>query len=374
LTGKVKKNPKTVRALTSDLQQCLHESTWSYTTPNPEKAALYKLYESYTARLNTIKSGDIILFDSYPGHSVIKNVMRNFSKSVTGTKYTHVGIVIMMEGLVDSKRQKHPYIIEATTNPACTTDAIDGFGDRRNGLWCFSLPERIASDPAQFWHLPLKTALTPKQEETLVQWAGECYERDPLFDKEAMFGAGFDLLDMAAQENKKDDFAMFFCSEFVSSCFKKLDLLKESVNCSEMTPADVSTLDLFLDHKEGLFRLKGPNEYHESMEHKSEMEKQEHQRELERMKKTNSPRSQSAVDQKSEAKVSGVDATVVAEPDSAAAPATQASTPEAAPATPAAPAAIPNTNVPNTDNSGALPGVPVNDSQADNTTPLPGEM
>lgn len=258
--------------LISDL---LQQATWTFVPPDMSEATDSKsidkmrgkqeLYARYLERKSQIKSGDIIAFNTYPGHSLIKNFFRRLSKAATGTKYTHVGIVVVVTiTRPDGHSVAMPYIMEATTNPALTVDAIDGHGDRRNGVWCFALPTRIASDPAELWHIPLKDPISKEQQEQLEMWVCTQYKRDPVFDKDSMFGAGFDLFDDCGAENTFDDYNLLFCSEFVSSCYKKMGLLSQNVNCSEMTPADTCSLP-FLDQT-NIFQLKKENEYHESLE------------------------------------------------------------------------------------------------------------
>lgn len=257
-------------APSADLPELLSNSEWSFAPPLPEDEGKQILYKRYLTRKSEykFKTGDVIAFATYDGFSLVKNYMRRLSKAVTHTQYTHVALVIVMKD--DCRDDETVFMVEATTNPAETVDATNGSGKKRNGTWCFAAPERIFSDPAEMWHIPLKCPLSEEQEGKLLAWAGKQYQLDPCFDKNSMFGAGFDALDSVGSENKKDDFSLLFCSEFVSSCYKMAGLFDkyykdpEAVNCSEQTPSDVANYPWFA--KDDIFQLKMKGEYHESDE------------------------------------------------------------------------------------------------------------
>lgn len=298
LTGKVVRKQDAIESEQKDLRELVKgNNAWSFHAPPADSDAgkLYQHYLQYKAGTigpkdkegndmmrdsgRRFHTGDLIVYATYPGHSWIKNNMRELAKKTTGTAYTHVALVLVVPNRAGEPRE---YWMEATTNPAATLDATIGSGTKRNGLWCFSAPERILSDPAELWHIPLDRKLTDKEKDALYSYASKAYWLDPTFNKQGMFDAGFDGFDgifgeaedgshtedidrLVAEEakGKRLEFELF-CSEFVSACYKKAGLIPKNndgkvFNPSEATPADVAEFEFL--NQDAIFPLKGKREF-----------------------------------------------------------------------------------------------------------------
>ena len=216
------------KPLYESLEDCLHNVTYK---PDYPMGAEY-LINAWMNR--SFKTGDVIAFNTYDGESRTKNCGRCIARCQQGSPYTHVGIVLNV--------QNRLLLAEVTTrNKYTPPDVITGH-NKRNGVFLFDLYERMATDPADFYHVPLKEELDASKEVQLFNAFFHFYKMDPIFDFESMFGAGFDYFDFAL-ENDSNCFEKLFCAEMVCALYQKIRMLPQDFNCSEQRPVDTASFD-----------------------------------------------------------------------------------------------------------------------------------
>lgn len=243
------------------LTEMVAASPYIFQPPDEKKEPKrWQLYDEFMQRdangCKEIRTGDLLAYSTYPGEGIL-DCMRCVAKAVSSTEYTHVGVLIVLE----VKGKNRYYVMEAETNESVRTqEATSGRGDSRNGIWLFDLAERVLSDPARMWHLPLQTPLSAEAKASLEEYMTKVYVEDPLFDKDGMFAAGFDLFDKLGFEQRQD-FCRLFCSEFTALCMQATGLLTPYVNASEKTPADVTSFPFLC--LSSVFELKREGMYHD---------------------------------------------------------------------------------------------------------------
>jgi len=196
---------------------------------------------------NEMKTGDVIAFS---GESNLGATIQ----SKLNNPVSHVGLILKMQDAEFSDKQgrignnpgeklfvleSHEYDSEKDwVQPSGSNPIVDYFeGKAMDGVNLFLLHDRIRNiDSRAIWHIPLIEPLHSAQREKLIDACRQVYQARLRFDYRQMVTLG-----VPGHENKQDLTAVF-CSELVSSLLKKIDLLPEGYNPSQVTPGDVINL------------------------------------------------------------------------------------------------------------------------------------
>lgn len=175
-----------------------------------------------------MKTGDVIAFSG-------KGRLSEIIKWKTGSQYSHVGLVVatdMQEGFGQSV-----LITESTTLtnlPDATT------GEFIKGVQMQWLSQRLDAYDGQAWWGQVKRPLTQFSILNMTKWIRHKHAERTPYDSVQAIGAGLDFFDkMIPGVANEPDFSSLFCSEYVMRAWQIAGLVDETVNPSEMTPADV---------------------------------------------------------------------------------------------------------------------------------------
>ncbi len=176
---------------------------------------------TYKEIRSSLKTGDIVLFS---GSGFVSSMIKWF----TGSKYSHVGLVI-----VDPKWDQ-VLLWESTTLSKVKTIrgnvtqgvAIRPLSDRVDEYDEVAIIQRIE---------PLREA----QEKVLIELRKEFKGKDYEHDKIELFKSAYDFIG----GHNEEDLSSIFCSELVAEFLQRIDDLSEEYSSNEFTPEDFTVLE-----------------------------------------------------------------------------------------------------------------------------------
>lgn len=199
-------------------------------------AAKTLLYEKARPQM---KAGDVIAFSGKGNFSEI-------IKWATRSDVSHVGVILQTKLLIDGETQAGMFnqIIESTS--------LDGF----SGVTISRLSDRLATYDGEIWWLPLRRSIHEKMDKVKF-YDFLIHQEHKAYDIPQAIKSALDALDKVAGigqlTRNEEDFTRFFCSELVTAAIEFAGGI-ESINASEVTPADLCSFTLFEDN---YFQLKG---------------------------------------------------------------------------------------------------------------------
>lgn len=172
-----------------------------------------------------MKTGDII---SFSGKGRTSNIIKWSTKS----DISHVGIVF------DTQLGKTPRVLlMESTNMNNIADAKTG--EFIKGVKLQQLSSRINSNEGQVYWQKLNVSIGADAEDKMLNWLLSAHAKKVPYDTIQAIGAGVDLLDWMPGIENEPDFSSLFCSELVCKALQLADVVCQSLNPSEQTPADV---------------------------------------------------------------------------------------------------------------------------------------
>ena len=202
------------------------------------------------------QTGDVLAFnDAYWGEYALRDMGRQIQRVQQNAPITHVGIIYVHPGTGTV------FVIEALwfTDTETTPEAFTGHRlFSRQSMHAYELCDRVEAVNAELFHLPLAMPLSPEAAAKATIFMEQAYVRDPPFDYSSMYLAGEDCFDSCGAEAPANDDAKFFCAEFVAMTLREAGAMPQTVNASEVTPADIwRNRDLLREPR----RLKSLGEY-----------------------------------------------------------------------------------------------------------------
>lgn len=180
----------------------------------------------YRALLDSIKTGDIILFS---GGAMLSDVI----KSIANSPASHVGFMVKLFDPVT--KRKEIFVVESDIieeGDTLTNKHTDGINiTRLSSRLCNYLGVMIV-------HVPLKKALSQKRKKKLHKYIQCMREKGARFDIKQLVGAGLGI-------KQVEDLDDVFCSEFVGAGLKQIGFDLKDIVVSEMNPIQVANLDIF---------------------------------------------------------------------------------------------------------------------------------
>lgn len=107
------------------------------------------------------------------------------------------------------------------------------------------LSVRIDTFDGEVAWLPLQKPMEEYQKFNMIKWLKEQHKRKVKYDNLGAIGAGSDLFDWIPGIANEPDFSTLFCSEMVAAALQIAGAIDNSLNPSEMTPADILKLKCF---------------------------------------------------------------------------------------------------------------------------------
>lgn len=141
------------------------------------------------------------------------------------------------------------FIIESTT----LNTVLDVSGEYRRGVQMINMSQRLDGYEGDAWWFPLKNPLNQDEKIKMVEWLFQKYASKIDYDEIGAAEAGIDLEDSWWRflglswlfKKKKESLNSLFCSELCTKALKIAGRIDESINSSEITPADLSKFDIF---------------------------------------------------------------------------------------------------------------------------------
>ncbi len=186
-------------------------------------------YELHRPRM---KTGDVLAFS---GKSRTSRIVRWATRS----PYSHVAL--LWRARLPGGFGPSVLLIESTTLvdlPDAVTRSV------HKGVQLHFASQRVSAYEGKVWWVPLREPLKPAAQRKMEAWLRQTHCQRVPYDLVQAIGAGFDLLDALGLENEPD-FSALFCSELVARALQIAGVIPESVNASELTPADVVGLSCF---------------------------------------------------------------------------------------------------------------------------------
>lgn len=191
--------------------------------PNPYYTKSVSCFvNKYEEIRDDLKTGDIVLFSG-------KGFVSWLIKKVTKNKYSHVGMVLRIDGF------DFVALWESTT----LNDTPDIFHKKRKGVQIVQLSQRMKGYNGKIAVRQLHDfEFGPEEEKALAELRQEVNNRP--YEKN-MFSLAKSALDSTfLGKNKKKDLSSLFCSELVAEAYVRLGLIAKNEISSEYTPADFS--------------------------------------------------------------------------------------------------------------------------------------
>ena len=190
----------------------------------------------YNELRRTVKSGDVIAFG---GNNTGAQIIRTF----TNSRYSHVGLVLKVPMPQNKWRV---FFIEA---------------DDKKGVVLVRLSTKLLyyNGKAALLKLKIKNVsqnpANPSIEEVMYEYSMNQLGRD--YDFLAIKKITQKIIGVLSKVNQQDENS-FICSELVGSVLQKAEFLKSDVDCSYLTPKDITKLDCFEEPIELIEKLRRP--------------------------------------------------------------------------------------------------------------------
>jgi hypothetical protein len=183
--------------------------------------------EQYERYRPLIKTGDVIGFSGTIGLSPV-------IKWVTGSVYSHVGIVLNaeMSGGLGNSVLLVESTVETRIRDAMNSEVI-------KGVQLHWLSKRIQMYQGGVWWASLKKPLAKNAQERMQGWLRQTHNQCVPYDAVQIMGAGLDIFDRMGVLKNKESFSTLFCSELVTKALQIGGAIDPKLNASEQTPGDV---------------------------------------------------------------------------------------------------------------------------------------
>jgi len=160
------------------------------------------------------KTGDIILFS---GRGLVSNIIKLGGL----TKYSHVGIMLDEE-----------LLIESTT----LSDIPDLFTNKQHkGVMVVRLEDRINSFKGKIYHRSLKDELTNEQKDKMLEVAKELHQKPYEESLWELISSEIDIL-----PKQSEDLTSIFCSELAIELMDAAGIFTPKHSSNEYTPKDLA--------------------------------------------------------------------------------------------------------------------------------------
>ncbi len=187
-----------------------------------DKNKVFPLAINYQNIRHELDTGDIVIFG---GHYRLSKLIRLWTRFPA----SHVGMIIR-----DGTRIRFVEASEGDMYPEREGVIVNYFSNSipfyKGDIWIARLSSEIRTE---------KRLDVEKTDQFLMDQVGK------RFDYEQMKKAGLDFFDRIGITKNKEKSDKFFCSELVAAALKNAGILPQSVNTSEISPADIIKLRIF---------------------------------------------------------------------------------------------------------------------------------
>lgn len=183
-----------------------------------------------------MKTGDVIAFSG-------KGRVSELIKWKTGSPYSHVAMVVAVD--LSAGFGKSVMITEATT---LLTLPDAKTGELVKGVQMQWLSQRLDAYDGDVWWGQVLESFPVDKLHNMTRWIRQRHVQRTPYDAIQAMGAGMDLFDWIPGVANDPDFSSLFCSEYVMRAWQIAGLVDDTVNPSEMTPADVMALPFVEAH------------------------------------------------------------------------------------------------------------------------------